>query len=426
MFTRLKLIGLLFTLILLLMACRPNDNKAITFSVFGDPPEYAAYEDLVAAFSEAHPEISIELQHVPGQNDYRQRLATAFSAGQPPDVMLLNYRRFGAFVAENGLAPVGDYLAMSDVITEADFYPEVIDSFYLDNQLWCIPQNLSSLVVYYNKDLFDDANVPYPTPEWTHDDFLNAARTLTQDVDGDGLTDIYGASIEPDVFRLAPIIWQFGGELVDDLDQPTRLMLTSPESLAAFQWFVDLQVKEHVVPDAVAESAEESESRFLNGRLAMYFNSRRGVPTYRTITTFAWDVAPLPRGEEAAGILHSDGYCMAQNTANKDAAWTFIEFANSTIGQTIVAQSGRTVPSLIEVAESDAFLSPDLPPENGRVFLDTVPQIRRVPIMTTWVNIEEIAGQEIERAFYGQVGVQEAAETAVQLTQPYFDKANTP
>ncbi|MBK8985249.1 MAG: sugar ABC transporter substrate-binding protein [Chloroflexi bacterium] len=420
--------------VLLLAACQSANTSTestsqpavISFSVFGDQAEYEAYVSLVDAFSAAHPEITVQLQHVPGQSEYRQRLATAFSAGQPPDVMLLNYRRFGSFVAEGGLAPLGDYLAASSVITEADFYPEATESFYLDGQLWCIPQNLSSLVIYYNKDLFDAARLPYPANDWSHADFLAAARALTKDVDGDGRTDQYGVGIEPSIFRLAPFIWQFGGELVDNEARPTRLTLDSPEALAAFQWFVDLQLKEHVVPDAVAEAAQDSESRFLNGTLAMYFNSRRGVPTYRTITGFEWDVAPLPRGQQAAGILHSDAYCLANAAANKDAAWTFIEFANSVAGQTIIAQSGRTVPSLIAVAESPAFLSPDLPPANSRVFLDTVPQIRRVPITTTWVSIEETAGQEIERAFYGQVGVEEAAATAVSLTQPYFDKANTP
>ncbi|MBP6806304.1 MAG: extracellular solute-binding protein, partial [Chloroflexi bacterium] len=135
---------------------------------------------------------------------------------------------------------------------------------------------------------------------------------------------------------------------------------------------------------------------------------------------------PLPRGAQTASILHSDGYCMAEQTTNKDAAWTFIEYANSAPGQAIVALTGRTVPSLISVAESDAFLPADSKPANGRVFLDAAPQIRRVPIMVNWSTIEETAGQEVERAFYGHVGVQEAAETAVTLTQPYFDEANTP
>ena len=191
--------------------------------------------------------------------------------------------------------------------------------------------------------------------------------------------------------------------------------------MAAFQWFVDLQVREGVVPNAVAESAESSESRFLNGRLAMLFNSRRGVPTYRTIQDLNWDVAPLPNGPVQAGILHSDGYCMAASTADKGAAWAFVEFANSPEGQLLVAETGRTVPSLVTVANSPQFLAPLKAPANSAVFVETIATLRRVPTMTTWAGVEETASREIERAFYGLATVEEAAATAARLAQPYFD-----
>ncbi|MCA9975633.1 MAG: hypothetical protein KC413_07775, partial [Anaerolineales bacterium] len=100
------------------------------------------------------------------------------------------------------------------------------------------------------------------------------------------------------------------------------------------------------------------------------------------------------------------------------------EFANSVEGQTLVAASGRTVPSLMSVAASEAFLAPDQPPANSQVFIDTIPTLRWVPITTTWVGVEETAGKEVERAFYGQISVEEAAATAISLAQPYFDKAN--
>ena len=412
---------LLFILAQLLVACGGDDNSVV-FSVFGDPPEFAAYEELVAVFEEQNPDIDIELTHIPGQSEYRRRLAADFSAGSPPDVFLLNYRRFATFADQGGLEPLTNYVDQSDLIDLNDFYPIAVDSFQLDGDLWCVPQNISSLVVYYNKDLFDAAGVAYPADDWNRDDFLNAARTLTQDTDGDGVTDQYGVGLSPNIFRLAPFIWQDGNEIVDDFDNPTRLTLDEPQNMETFQWFVDLQVKEEVVPSALAESAEPSQSRFLNGSLAMIFNSRRGVPLYRTINDFDWDIAPLPRGEQAAGILHSDGYCMANRTANKDAAWRFIEFANSVEGQNVIVMSGRTVPSRIAVAESDAFLDPNTHPANSRVYVDTVGILGRVPTMTTWVNIEETASKEIERAFYGDATVEEAAAAAVERTQEFFER----
>ncbi|MCL4264546.1 MAG: sugar ABC transporter substrate-binding protein [Anaerolineae bacterium] len=421
----MKKIVFVFLLMFLFTACRGQSDKgAVTFLVFGDPEEYAAYEELVAAFEADHPEIDIQLGHIPSQGEYRQRLATDFSGGQPPDVMLINYRRFGSFASQGGLEPLGPYLEKSEIIQAADFYEQTIDAFQLDGQLWCIPQNISSLVVYFNQDLFDAAGVPYPAPGWTRDDFLVAARALTQDLDGDSVIDQYGASIEPTIFRLAPFVWQNGGDIVDSRAQPTRLTLDSPEAITAFQWLVDLRLKEGVTPDAVAESSEDSETRFLNGRLAMIFDSRRATPLFRTITSFTWDIAPLPRGERESGILHSDAYCMAALTEDKEAAWTFIEFANSATGQTIIAQSGRTVPSLRAVAESDAFLDPTKAPASSHIFLDTIPVLGQVPIMTTWLAIEETASQEVERAYYGRVTVAQAAEAATVMTQEYFDRAN--
>jgi multiple sugar transport system substrate-binding protein len=408
--------------IMALGACGSSETAEVSFMVFGDPEELAAYQTLVEAFEATHEDIDIDLQHVPSQSEYRQRLAAAFSAGEPPDVMLINYRRMAVFADQGGLEPLTEYLAGSDLLSEPEFFPAAIESFQWNEELWCIPQNVSSLAVYYNRELFDQAGLPYPADNWTWPEFLATAQALTQDTDGDGQTDQYGVGLQPILFRLAPFIWQNGGRLVDDETNPTRLALDEPAAMDAFQWFVELQTKHGVVPDSAAEAAESSESRFLNGTLAMIFNSRRGVPTYRTIESFEWDVAALPQGRREAGILHSDGYCMAAAAQDKDAAWTFIEYANAEAGQSIIARTGRTVPSLIAVAESEAFLDPAAAPANSRVFTDALLTLKRVPIMSNWVAIEETVDAEVERAFYGQVSVAEAVVAALERTAKFFEE----
>ena len=210
--------------------------------------------------------------------------------------------------------------------------------------------------------------------------------------------------------------------MVDDVARPHGLEFNNPRTLKAIQWFVDLQVVHHVVPDAAGEAAESSENRFLNGRLAMFANSRRGVPTYREITAFDWDVAPLPMNHgRQTSILHADAYCLSAAAPDKAAAWQFIEFANSVEGQTIVAQSGRTVPSLIEVAQSPAFLDPAARPAHSEVFLTTIPNLKAVPVVENWADIETIASDEIERAFYGFATVPEAMQAAMRRTEEYFN-----
>ncbi len=421
----MKRLLILISLLLLLVACR-QEPVDISFMVFGDAAEFAAYQSLVDAFTESQSDVTVTLSHIPSQGDYRARLATDFAAGTPPDVSLLNFRRMGAFAAAGQLEPLGPYLDQSEAMGRNDFYPVTLEAFTWQDQLMCIPQNISSLVVYYNRDLFTAAGVAEPADDWTWADFLAAAQALTLDSDGDGQTDQYGVGIEASLFRLAPFIWQNGGQLVDDPAFPMQLALTRVPAQAALTWFAELQTVHHVVPDRVAEESLDSESRFVEGTTAMYFNSRRGTPTYREITTFDWDVAPLPRGEQTAGVLHSDAYCMAATATDKDAAWRFIEFANSLQGQTLIAASGRTVPSLMAVAESPAFLDPATRPARARVFLDTIGELRLVPLLSTWDEIEGTASEEVERAFYGDITPEEAALLARTRTEEYFQLAVRP
>ena len=419
-------IAILLFLVFTVSACSGRSaSQAVSFMVFGDPAEYNAYQELVDAFNARQDDVTVNLTHVPSAREYRTRLVTEFAAGAPPDVTLMNYRRYADFAANGMLEPLGPYLEQSDLIQLDDFYEAATDAFMWRGSLMCLPQNISSLVVYYNQDLFDAAGLPYPPDKWRWDDFVETAVSLTKDLDGDGTIDQYGLGVEPSLFRLAPFVWQNDAPLVDDLTDPTRLTLTRPPALAAFQWFADLHNVYGVVPGRVAEAAQDSESRFLAGTTAMYFNSRRGVPTYREIDRFTWDVAPLPNGKTSAGILHSDGYCLSATAVHKNAAWTFIEFANSVAGQTIIAGSGRTVPSLKSVAESAAFLDPTQPPKRAEIFINHADVLHRVPVISTWPEIEGVADEEIARAFYGDITVEEAAQLAYQRTEEYFLRAET-
>lgn len=393
----------------------------VTFLISGSPEEEAVYQQVVDAFQATQSNITMDLQNVPG-DDFDQRLATSFAGGSPADVILINYRKVARFANGGAFESLTPYVSKSNHLTLTDFYPQALQAFTINSQLYCIPQNISSLVVYYNQDLFDKAGLAYPQAGWTWEDFVTTAHALTQDTDGDGVIDQYGAGIEASVPRLAPFIWQKGGTLVDDEANPTRLTIDSPEAMAAIEWFVGLQTTEKVVPDATAEAAQGSEDRFLNGTMGMYFNSRKSVPTMRTITSFKWNVAGLPQADQPATVLHSDGFCMSSSSTVKDAAWAFIEFANGLNGQTILAKGGRTVPSMRGVAQSDSFLDAANPPANSQLFLDVIPTIHVLPIMDNWTSIESTVDKELERAFYGQATVEEAVQTAVEQSAPLFAK----
>jgi multiple sugar transport system substrate-binding protein len=395
----------------------------LSFLVFGEPEELKAFRAVITGFRDEEPDVNVKLIEASDRDDLLARLATSFAGGTPPDLFLLNYRFYGQFAARGVLEPIQDRLADSEVFEEEDFYPQALEAFRRDGELVCLPQNISSLVVYYNRDMFRQAGVPEPEEGWTWNDMVQKAIKLTKDKDSDGNIDQYGLGVEPSIIRLAPFVWSNGGELVDDEEKPTRFTLDTPEGLSAMQAFFDLRDKHLVIPSDQEREAEDEETRFLNNRLAMVLSSRRATPSFRTITAFDWDIAALPKHKQPAGILHSDAYCLTRDSDNKDAAWKFMEFALGPEGQRITAQSGRTVPSLKEVAESDAFLDPSAKPANSRVFLDTIDVIRRVPNVSTWPEIEDAAEPIIETGLYQGVTAEEAARKLTAVTAPMFARA---
>lgn len=392
----------------------------ITLLISGDPTDDTAYRALADAFTAANPDVRIDLLNIPSSGDFRRRLAADFAANTPPDLFLINYRRYGPFVAGGAIDPVGPYLARSERIRAEEFYPQALDAFTWQDTLMCLPQNVSSPVVYYNKQLFDAAGLAYPADVWTLDDFVATARSLTVDLDGDGVVDQFGLGIEPSIVRAAPFLWMNGGDVVDDPEQPTKLTLGTPAARAALAWFTGLQTEHHAVPDAVAEAAESSLSRFLRGGLGMFVDSRRATPEFRQIDTFDWDVAPLPAGKQRASILHSDAYCMAAAGAHKDAAWRFVEFASTRAGQELLARTGRTVPSRIDLAGDPAFLDPQQKPANSQVFVAAIPAVRSLPKLATWLDVEGAIDAELEQAFYGQVTLDEAIQAAEARSAEFF------
>jgi multiple sugar transport system substrate-binding protein len=425
--TLAALLAALFTLV---TACGGDDGAGkdasgnVSLMVFGEPEELKAFRNVIGAFREQEPDITVKLIEASDRDDLLARLSTSFAGGTPPDLFLLNYRFYGQFASRGVLESVQSRLDDSDAFAEDAFYPQALEAFRRDGELICLPQNISSLVVYYNRDLFRQAGVAEPKKGWTWNDMVQKAIRLTRDNDGDGNIDQYGLGVEPSIIRLAPFIWSNGGELVDDEEEPRRLTLDTPAAQEAMQAFFDLRDKHLVIPSDQEREAADEEARFLDGTLAMVFSSRRSTPSFRTIKTFDWDIAPLPKHRRPAGILHSDAYCMTKASDEKDAAWRFMEFALGPEGQEITARSGRTVPSLKEVAESGAFLDPSAKPANSRVFLDTIDVIRRAPNVSTWPEIEDSAEGIIETGLYQGLSAREAARELIARTEPMFARAD--
>lgn len=383
----------------------------ITFQVKAEPEEAAVYRSLLTAYQGAGGG-DVEMVAV-GRKDHLTRLSTAFASGDAPDVFLINYREYAQFVQRGAVEPIGPLLAENGV-SRGDYYEEPLQAFTYEGALQCMPQNISSLVVYWNTALFAEAGVEAPQAGWTWEQFAATARALTKD-------GVKGVGIDPSITRMAPLVWSRGGSIVDDPEKPTRTTLHEPAARSALQSVVDL-IGSGVTPDKEQMAAQGLEEQFMTGKVAMFMSSRVEVPALREQRGLAFDVAALPSLGTPASVLHSDAYCIASSSEHKEAAAKFIAYAVGQQGQTVTALGGRTVPSLRSVAQSPAFLSPNRAPASSQVFLDAVPLLQHTPVTPVWPEVEDIVGTQLQRAFEDGVPLDEVLDEIRAQADPLLAK----
>ena len=387
----------------------------ISIQVSGEPEETKVFQSLVDQFQKDNPDAEVDLIEIADGDDHLAKLATGFAGGDAPDVFLINYREYAQFVVRDAVEPIEGLMSDRDVDT-GDYYPQSIEAFTFNDELQCMPQNISSLVVYFNKKLFRQAGLEPSFDGWTFEEFRDAALALTGG-------DVHGLGIDPQIIRIAPFVWSNGGEITDDPEQPTRFTLDEPATKEVFEAVVSL-VREGVVPDEKDLASQDAETRFINGKLGMLLSSRRDTPLFREATTLDWDVMPLPTFDEPASILHADALCIAADSDAIGTAADFVAYAMSPDGQTLMALSGRTVPSLTQVATSGAFLDPSQPPAHSQVWLDAIPGIRNTPVLSTWPEIEAISEEVLTKAFYEEgYTVDDAIKELDEQTRPLFEEA---
>ncbi|MCO5222939.1 MAG: extracellular solute-binding protein [Thermomicrobiales bacterium] len=255
---------------------------AVRFAFFADPSEALAYAQLIDHFEAAQSEIKIEPIVISSSNvaplgrllpasKYPEWLRDSFTGPNPPDVFLFTYRDVGAYDTRGVLEPLDTWMESSAALAEEDFYPEALSLFRpAGKPLLAIPQNLSSLVVYFNTEMFEEAGIAAPTGGWTWDEFSEAAVTLTRDTNGDGHADIHGVAFDPTIHRYAAAIWGAGGELFDDVYQPTRLTLDTPEARQGISWLTRLgPTGMKAAPSYEDRLLMDDTQRFQGGKAAM-------------------------------------------------------------------------------------------------------------------------------------------------------------
>jgi multiple sugar transport system substrate-binding protein len=222
----------------------------------------------------------------------------------------------------------------------------VADFTTADGGQYGIPRDLNTIVLYYNKTMFDAAGIAYPDDTWDWAKLVEVAKKLTLDANGDGTTDQWGFYTETTDMEnyWSSLVSQAGGAIMNP--DKTKTLLGSPEAATGIQFLQDLIWKEKVMPDPAITAALGD--AFEQGKAAMEANGTWLVPTHTAAGAdlgFEFGIAPLPKGP--AGRVSSGnptGAVVYKGSKAPDAAWEFVKYLASPAAQEQLMQLHASLP----------------------------------------------------------------------------------
>jgi multiple sugar transport system substrate-binding protein len=328
-----------------------------------DAAEQAVYQALNDAANQQLASKNIKAVYDPGVNqDYEPKLKAELSAGTAPDIAWIPGASVADYVAAGQALDIKPFLDKDTSIKIADFYPQPVAELTHDGKIYGLPRDVSTMVTYFNADLFKAAGIPNPKElsdqgKWNWDTLLESAKKLT-----DASKQQYGLGFGN---WWGPAWGYFtnaaGGGMFNK--ERTACNLGSAESIAGAKFAQDLYTQK-LVPAGDADG----EALFNAGKVGMYFNGRWFTPGVRTNSKFAWDVAEMPQGKVKSTWLFWGPYIINAKTANPDAAWEVMKAITAADAMGKVAEMGTNIPSRKDQTAVDAFLKSN-PPANNQAFI---------------------------------------------------------
>jgi multiple sugar transport system substrate-binding protein len=350
---------------------------------------------------------------------YDDKILTNVAGGTPPDVFLQGGRDFGTFVTKGVLLDLTPLIARDHYDT-SDFFAVCMQLTTWKGKVYGLPDDLNLLGLYYNKDLFDKAGVPYPTttwgaPNWSWQDFEDTARKLT--VASGGQATQYGADFGGyGTTAIAPVIWSYGGDFLDA--NWTKSLMDQPQAESAISYLQTLVVKDKVMPSPADLAKQGSNPRFFGGSVAMrvagaFFSNT----ATQSIKSFSWDAAALPSGPSGAfsatGGSQGSSWSVAAAGKQQDDAWQLTQWMASPASLTTLTEHGW-IGARKSIGTSSVYLDPKQLPAHRKVFVDATDHIKIIPLIADWSDLNTAMSKGLTGVWTGTTTPQDAGNAIAQ------------
>ncbi len=301
------------------------------------------YKPLIDAYEAANPNVKIEMLDL-GSNDYMTVLSTQLTGGDDTiDVVTIK-----DIPGYNNLVKAGQLVALNDFVAtnkiDTSMYGGTVEQISVDSKYYGLPFRSDFWIIYYNKDLFDKAGVPYPTNDMTLQQYDALARKMTS---GSGADKVYGAHYHT---------WRSAVQLFGILDGKHTIIDTDYSFLKPYYQAILAEQKDGICQNygTLKTSSTHYSGVFYNNSVAMlnmgswFISTQIAKVKSGESKSTNWGIVkyPHPEGVKAGTTLGTITTLGVSSASKKQAAaLDFVKFVTSEQGAAIIAKTG-TIPAI--------------------------------------------------------------------------------
>lgn len=309
---------LAISMLLSLAAVAQAEDVTLTYACFSaSGAQEETLKQMIAVFEGKNPGIKVDVQ-LTGYGDYFTTLATKVAGGNAPDVFELNMENYLAYMLRGQCA---DLSAMG--IATGNYAQGTLDAVSNGGKLYAVPMSFSTCVLFYNKALFDQAGISYPTDDWSWADAQAAAekiRALGEDIWG------YFQPISYHEFYKS--IAGNGGSLLNE--DFSAFTVNKPENVAVLDAMVArVRGENRVMPTTEDLAGRGDWDLFTEGKLGMIVTGIWGFSTFTEKCAFDWDIVVEPGVADKSTFFFANVNCISPASQKQEAAAKFIDAMGS-------------------------------------------------------------------------------------------------
>ncbi len=394
----------------------PSQPVTITFASWVS----AGLKPYADEFQKLHPNIKIKFQDVDAENIVT-KITTQIAGGNAPDAAYLDLSAVTDFGTRNALVELDSYIQRSRAVDPKDYVGEFAKAAQIKGHFYGLPFDGESTGIFYRTDLFEQAGLEPPRPDWTWEDFEEAAKKLTIPSKRQ-----YGFAIfasEANYYWL-PWLWSTGGRL---MSPDGKIMFNDANGKKAAEFYLGL--KKYSPPDLYGSNSWDGRVAFAQGKVAMYEAGAWFAGTLLSEfpkTKGKWGAAAMPRDKYCATVIAGDALVIFAQSKNKDAAWKWIEFLSAP--QNVAKWNTGTPknPSTLLPVRKSLLNNPNL--YKNVPLLKDFAQMMKCGVSDPaydfpyWGQIDQVLNENFQKVIYGEMDAATALDDAAARAEEIIQK----